>query len=243
MKQLFLFTIVCLLAGYSSFAQDIITKKDGSVIKARISEVSPTNVKYTNYLDIDGPVFTISYTEIQKITYANGEQIVFKADGQNYPASGMKYKDYKDYYDTRNYVRMQGDPYSPFWIGVSDFLIPGLGNAIAGQWDRAAGFFFANMGLGLLGLTQIETIRDAYGDIREYRISPLYWLILTTRLGINIWGICDAVEVAKTKNMYNQALRAQSASLDLKVEPYFASTASSPNGSQPIAGLSLKVTF
>lgn len=222
----------CLTAS----AQSIITRKDGTDIQAKILEVTSSEIKYQKYSNPDGPVFVMSKSDIRSVRYENGAREVFSA-------SGMRYKDYKDYYDTRNYVRMQGDPYSPFWIGVSDFIIPGLGNAIAGEWDRAAGFFFANMGLGLLGLTQIETVRDAYGNFREYRISPLYWLILTTRLGINIWGICDAVEVAKTKNMYNQDLRAQRASLDLKVEPYFASTASSPNGSQPIAGLSLKVTF
>ena len=84
MKQLFLFTIVCLLAGYSSFAQDIITKKDGSVIKARISEVGQTSVKYKYYSNLDGPVFTIGKSEIQMITYQNGEQDVFKTDGQNF---------------------------------------------------------------------------------------------------------------------------------------------------------------
>ncbi len=68
---------------------------------------------------------------------------------------------------------------------------------------------------------------------------------MAARLGLDIYSICDAVHVSKAKNMYNQDLRAQRASLDFRIEPYFAYTPTGgPIGSlAPAAGLSLKLNF
>ena len=76
MKRLILLAFL-LVAGYSAFAQDIITKKDGTDIKAKISEVGTTEVKYKNFSNLDGPVYTISKSDILMITYENGERDIF----------------------------------------------------------------------------------------------------------------------------------------------------------------------
>ena len=170
----------------SAFGQDIITKKDGTDIHAKILEVTPNEVKFKKTSNPDGPVFTMLKSDILIVRYANGENEVFDVKEEK-PINlnttfavvpGMMYNDYKDFYDTHEYVRQPGDPYNPFWIGFGDFFIP-----------------------------------------------------------------CDAVHISKVKNMYNQDLRAQRASLDFNVEPYFAYTPYAPGAVKPVAGLSFKVNF
>ncbi len=250
MKRFFLVITVLLSAALAVSAQDLITKKDGSDIQAKILEVTSTEVKYKKYSNLEGPTFTLPKSDILIIRYENGENEVFNSNQNSsalntsndvYP--GMLYKDYKDFYNTRNYVKQPGDPYTPFWIGFADFFIPGLGNAITGEWGRAAGFFFSNLGLGVLGLSQVKGESTSYGSSYEY--SGMYWVITAARVGLNIWSICDAVHVAKAKNMYNQDLRAQRASLDFKIEPFFAYTPTdiSTGGFTPTAGLTMKLSF
>lgn len=82
MKRLILLAFL-LVAGYSSFAQDIITKKDGTDIKAKISEVGTTEVKYKNFSNLDGPVYTISKSDILMITYENGERDIFNTESKS----------------------------------------------------------------------------------------------------------------------------------------------------------------
>jgi len=250
MKKLLLVFAFMIGCGITVFAQDLITKKDGTDIQAKILEVTSTEVKYKKYNNLEGPTFSLLKSDILIVRYENGENEVFntsqKASALNtsndvFP--GMRYRDYKDFYNTRNYVKQPGDPYTPFWIGFGDFLIPGLGNAITGEWGRAAGFFFSNLGLGVLGLTQINIVTTSYESYYEY--TELYWVIMAARIGLHVWSICDAVHVAKAKNMYNQDLRAKRAALDFKIEPYFAyaPTGISTNNFAPTAGLTMKLSF
>lgn len=82
MKRCILFAFL-LIACHSVFAQDIITKKDGTDIKAKISEVGTTEVKYKNISNLDGPVYTIAKSDILMITYENGERDIFNTQSQS----------------------------------------------------------------------------------------------------------------------------------------------------------------
>ena len=236
---------------FSVFAQDLITKKDGTDIQAKILEITTNEVKYKRFSNLEGPTYSILKSDILLVRYENGEVEMFEESQRSVYLNtnfelrpGMLYKDYKDYYNTREYVSQPGDPYTPFWIGFGELFIPGLGNAIMGEWVRAAQFFFPNLALGVLSLTQAGIVTSAKGNYPYF--TNWYWVITLVRVGLNVWSICDAVHVAKAKNMYNQDLRAlRSASLDVKFEPYFAyvPTSISANQLMPAAGLSLKVSF
>lgn len=54
-------------------AQDIIVRCDGSVVQAKILEVSSSEIKYKRYSNPDGPLFTLKSSEILSINYENGE--------------------------------------------------------------------------------------------------------------------------------------------------------------------------
>jgi hypothetical protein len=68
--------IILLLIAFSISSikgQDLITKKDGSVIKAKITEVNEDNIKYKKADNPDGPSYNISKENIFSVTYANGD--------------------------------------------------------------------------------------------------------------------------------------------------------------------------
>ena len=67
-----LFIIVALMAFNISNSQDIIIKKSGDEIKSKIFEVTSTDVKYKNFDNQNGPLYTISKSEIFVIKYENG---------------------------------------------------------------------------------------------------------------------------------------------------------------------------
>src|SRR6218665_3176204 len=85
--KLLLFCLCFFCAGMQ--AQDMIVKKDGSILKGKIMEVSEESVKYKKADNPDGPMYTISKENILSINYANGE--VEKLDKQ--PAKKAKSED------------------------------------------------------------------------------------------------------------------------------------------------------
>ena len=80
MKQLVLL-FVSLFLVQTIYAQDIITKKDGVDIKAKVLEVGLSQITYKKFTNLEGPIYTISISDILMITYANGEREVFNVSG------------------------------------------------------------------------------------------------------------------------------------------------------------------
>lgn len=64
-------------------AQDVIFKKNGDEISAKILEVGVTEVKYKQFNNQDGPLYTILKTDIFMIKYANGTKEVFNSDASS----------------------------------------------------------------------------------------------------------------------------------------------------------------
>ena len=251
MKRL-VFVTALVLFGVTAFAQDVITTKDGDDIQAKVIEITETDVMYKKYSNPNGPTYILSKSDILIVRYENGEKEVFKDTPKSnvYKPNttqnvtpGMRYSQYKDLYDKSMYIAQPGDPYSPSWAGIASFLIPGLGQAVAGEWGRGTLFFLANFGLG------IGTAVTYYGmmNYREpYKTNNTKYFIAITavRLAIDIWSIADAVKVAKIKNMYNQDLRGQRmAQLDCSVTPFVTAAPDMGNGAFTLTGVSLTLSF
>ncbi len=77
MKKITLIISLIFIAN-TFFAQDIIIKKDSSVIKAKITNVKKGIIKYKKANYTDGPTFQISKYKIKKIIYGNGDTANFK---------------------------------------------------------------------------------------------------------------------------------------------------------------------
>lgn len=65
-------------------------------------------------------------------------------------------------------------------VGIASAVIPGLGQAINGEWGKAAGFFFGGIAASVVAATT----------------APLIGL---AGLGLGIWSIVDAVKSAKAE--------------------------------------------
>ena len=77
-KKLFIFVITAILSVASATAQDVITLRDGNEIQALVKEVGEVNVKYKNFDNPNGPVYTLKRWKIFMIKYADGSKEVFE---------------------------------------------------------------------------------------------------------------------------------------------------------------------
>lgn len=255
MKKLVLFAIAFVFGAFAANAQDIITLKDGTDIKAKVTEVTGTEVKYKKFSNPDGPTFVIPKSDILVVRYENGENEVMGNAGSNTASDytpyttedirpGMKYKELKKIYDFHEYVRQPGDRYSRGWAGVASALIPGLGEGIDGEWGRAALVCGANIGLSLLQNTQkTKVIDDEALFGYYYERTPFYYVIGAAKLALNVWSVVDAVRIAKVKNMYYQDLYGRRTAVDFDFEPFITCAPAAGNNLQPVAGLSMRVAF
>ena len=73
MKKLF---ILLAFVGFNSqtFAQDIITKKDATEIKAKVIKVGDSEIEYKQWTNPDGPIYTIPTRDVFTINYENGQR-------------------------------------------------------------------------------------------------------------------------------------------------------------------------
>lgn len=243
-------TALLLVATGQIMAQDLITLKDGTDIKAKILEVTPTELKYKKYNNQEGPTITILKTQVLIVRYENGENEVFndtpKSSDNNVVYNNpnihdyMKYSEYKDFYDKSKYKRQIGDPYNPSGCGRASFFIPGLGQGIADEWGRAAWICIVNVGLSAASTNYAVYYFSYYDDIDLV-------LFLTASLGklvFDIWSIADAVKVAKIKNMHTQDLRSrQTSSLNVSITPYLGFAPNRDYNQTLMTGLSLNLSF
>ncbi len=86
-KKLIVLTIlICSL--FTAKSQDFIVKSNGDEIKARISDVSPTEVKYRNFDNPTGANITINKSDIFMIKYENGTKVIVKHDAAPSQSTG-----------------------------------------------------------------------------------------------------------------------------------------------------------
>ena len=256
MKRI-VFLIALLFAGISqSTAQDLITTRRGEDIQAKVLEVGIATVKYIKTSNPDGPVFTVPRGDILMIRFANGEKEMFYEEPLCYATvpvrEGMRYRDYKRFYNKHDYIRQEDDPYSPFLAGVASYFIPGLGQFACGEWGRGTAFFFGTYltcSLAIASLADCTACYDydeqgyCYYDSYNRDCSGAVALLLAAGT-IYVWNICDAVKVAKIKNMYYQDVYGRRQQIRLHIEPYVDYT---PISISPMAnlasGVSLKLNF
>lgn len=78
MKKRLLLLLIAVGCALPAAAQDLILRRDSSRIEVRVTEISPTEVRYKRYSNPDGPTYVLSVGDIRSIRYANGEEEVFE---------------------------------------------------------------------------------------------------------------------------------------------------------------------
>lgn len=80
MKKLVLVALMALATALTAAAQDIVTKKDGTDIRAKILEVGLDDIKYKASDNLGGPTYTLPLSDILMIQYGNGRREIIKQD-------------------------------------------------------------------------------------------------------------------------------------------------------------------
>lgn len=73
MKRLILALVVFPLIANAAFSQDLIVKKDGTIIKSKVQEIGTSEVKYKKWPGKSGPQYSILISDILSIQYEDGE--------------------------------------------------------------------------------------------------------------------------------------------------------------------------
>lgn len=68
---------VMMFATFAAKAQDVITKNDGTTVVAKVLEITPSEVKYKIFTNIDGPTYILLKTDVRSIVYKNGQKEEF----------------------------------------------------------------------------------------------------------------------------------------------------------------------
>lgn len=241
MKRLVLFLMASVLAVATSSAQDVITKRNGDEIRAKVTAVGPDTISYMLYDVNDGVVYTIMKGDVVLVKYEDGRNEVMRAGSSSYdpllygtsePVAGirpgMKYRELKELYDHKAYVRGLVQHHNPAGVGVGSFFIPGLGQMICSEGWRGTAFLG-----GWLAANVVQALGLQYGS------EEVYLLGLAAGLSVRIWSVVDATRVAKVKNMYERDLM-RTYSFDVYPSVNYIKTT---NGLQPTAGITLAMRF
>lgn len=77
MKNCFFLIVIASFISVNSEAQDIITKRNGDDIQAKVLQISDSEIKYKKFNFLDGPTYTEKKSEILIIRYENGSKDIF----------------------------------------------------------------------------------------------------------------------------------------------------------------------
>ncbi len=94
-----LIVFMCLIT-LNTNAQDIITKNDGTEIKAKVLEINTTEVKFKRFDYIDGPTVVLPVSELNYIKYPNGSIETFKKNNTENNKTPLQSSAPKSYRDT-----------------------------------------------------------------------------------------------------------------------------------------------
>lgn len=238
-KLLLLFSVFCAVC-LNAASQDVITRRDGQDVRAKIVGITGDAVKYKRENLPDGPLFSMPKSEILMVTYGDGHREMFSDCGfEPVPGlvPGMKYDELREYYDYRDYSAFSGyEQYPPVIMGLCSFVIPGLGQMIAGEVGR--GFRYLGGYLGCYAVLGGSLLAILFNPAQGTMMALASCAAL---VAVDVCAIVDAVRVAKVKNMYCSDLERMSVSLDLT--PYVDVANTGFAMAQPVAGLSLRLSF
>jgi len=125
LKQISVFAF--LFISVSSYSQDIVLLKSAAIIKAKIIEVTDSELKFKNFDNLEGPTRVISKSQVISITYENGAVDNF----QNFvPTSAPKKEEDKD---TSDFAKIKPKSFGGPRVGVT-YITPG---SLASRLDMA----------------------------------------------------------------------------------------------------------
>jgi len=89
-KGIIIVGLILFYSFQSLLGQDIILLRTGEEIRAKITEVTSTEIKYKRFDNLDGPNYITSKSEIFMITYENGRKEVFDQQPEAQPSANIQ---------------------------------------------------------------------------------------------------------------------------------------------------------
>lgn len=127
----------------------------------------------------------------------------------------------KSNFDSREYIPLKSDVYSPsscFWNSI---LIPGLGQINSNEPVRGVVFMIPWAAFELVYLSGISSELGVFVGSNTYRRGTAERIIIggigATLIGV--FSAIDAIKVAKVNNMYYQSQN-KKANVSLQINPY-----------------------
>lgn len=148
----------------------------------------------------------------------------------------------KNKYNTIDYKFQKGDNIDPAIAGVASFFIPGLGQALSGEYLRGAAFFGGYSGGAAIyyaGHRLSHKNRNSVTDDDEGLLLRIVGI--GSMVSVQIISIADAVKVAKVNNLAIRD-RYNNVAAQVSLMPYTRSTRME-FGSFKESGISLKMRF
>ena len=239
MKRFLIFVMLFLAAASTLAAQDIIQTRKGALIEATAVIFGPSRISYKLYSEPSGEMYFIDTDQVAKIYFENGEKMDLLVSSSM--GDSKYYSNLRHYFNPSQYVPMQGDPYNPTLMGVTSFIIPGLGQCLEGEWGTGALMLIGEASLAYMVYASLQTQNKVYEDTGQssqtvqVRVHATVGTVFAVAglLALNSFSAYDAVRIAKVKNMHHQ-------SLTVAPDLGFVET---PAGLSAAPSLSLRINF
>ncbi len=79
MKKFYLLLIGALFLATTAEAQDVIVRKDGTTVLAKVEKVGTSEIEYRKWGNIEGPIYSAAIADIISINYENGTRDTFES--------------------------------------------------------------------------------------------------------------------------------------------------------------------
>ena len=211
--KLIAFAAMCMAGSYAS-AQDLIVKKDGTVIQSKVTKVGTTEVEYKKWSNQDGPQYSIAVADILAINYQNGEKETF----ENVSASGKSQTAKSEADGQQSIVQVKPEDLSPEAKAANDALIAKYNESVSydilEKHQKEIGKKTANRGIACLQVAPNSLLTD--GDIeliceigrlyKNNKNSPAEWSLDNYQSNIPYFVTNNPAISFSIKNKTNQTI-------------------------------------
>jgi hypothetical protein len=237
----FLLLIFFAILGFSSIAQDVILKKDGSEINAKVLELTDQYVKYKDFDFQSGPTRNINISDVFMITYENGKKEVFK-EQVSVPASmPTPTSPERPYNMPASDLKNEFDRIGTNDLGMLDFFRRNNFHEYHGRFESAyhqgvTGRILRNTGIvfSIFGIADFVTATILYDDPKDYKDKKRYMTVGYIFTGVGLSLIIVSIPVSTGAKAKREAIKNDFARKHFGTEGYtyqpklnFGST---PNG-------------
>ncbi|OFX67638.1 MAG: hypothetical protein A2X12_06870 [Bacteroidetes bacterium GWE2_29_8] len=158
----------------TSNAQDFISKKNSEEIKAKVLEVTQTEIKYKKFDNINGPIYTINKSDVFSIKYENGTSEIItpldviigpeEKEATPYIRTEKKYKE-------KRYIGIVETSYG---LGINDYTEETSKiKAVSINGYKFTSFFSISSGVGLHTIGRVEEFPTIFMPLfMDFRLQP-----------------------------------------------------------------------